>query len=445
MKETQEAEKPGVGLFGAMAIGIGGMVGGGIFAVLGEAVTLAHGATVIAFLIAGAIALLTSHSYAHLSVRYPGHGGTVAFIDTAFGIDLATGSINLMLWLSYLVTIALYAVAFGSYALTFFHGPNPSWLRHVLISTGIVLPLVINLFNVEIVSRSETLIVVLKLLLLAAVITAGLPHVQASHFAASTWGGGLTVAAAGMVIFVAYEGFELIANAAGDVRTPTVTLPRAFYGSVLLVIILYCLVAAVTVGTLPESQIIIAKDYALAAAAKPAMGELGFTLVSISALLATFSAINATIYGNARLGYKLANDRELPQILERKVWNEPVQGVLIVGMLSLLIANLIDLTAIAILASAGFLLIFAIANAAASRLFREIGCNRWLPMLACLACIVALLVLLGESYLDNPAALWIFMAFVTVSVLFELLYTHVLARPLRLPDPAQSPEESAKQ
>ena len=424
-----------------MAIGIGGMVGGGIFAVLGEAVMLAHGATVVAFLLAGLIALLTSYSYARLSVHYQGHGGTVTFIDAAFGIDLATGSINLMLWLSYLVTIALYAVAFGSYALTFFHAPEPAWLRHMLISTAIVLPLAINLFNVEVISRAEFLIVVLKLILLAAVIAAGLPHLQPSHFAASTWGSGLTVAAAGMVIFVAYEGFELIANAAGDVRSPESTLPRAFYGSVVLVIILYCLVAAVTVGTIPESEIAAAKDYALAAAAKPSMGSLGFTLVGISALLATFSAINATIYGNARLGYNLASNRELPEILERKAWNEPVSGVLIVGLLSLLIANLIDITAIAILASAGFLLIFAITNAAAAHLFREIGCKRWLPMLASLCCVAALLVLLGESYRDDPRALWIFIGFLLVSVSFEWLYTRVLSKPLRLADPARSPNE----
>jgi hypothetical protein len=423
-----------IGLVGAMAIGIGGMVGGGIFAVLGEAVSLAHGGTVMAFLVAGAIALATSYSYAHLSVHYPSQGGTVAFIDAAFGTDLATGSINMLLWLSYLVTIALYATAFGSYALTFFHGTHPSWLRHTLVSAAIVVPLAINLFNADIISRAETLIVLLKLLLLAIVIVAGFPHIHASHFAASTWGSGLTVVAAGMVIFVAYEGFELIANAAQDVERPERTLPRAFYGSVLFVIVLYCLVAAVTVGTVSEAEIAVAKDYALAAAARPTMGSLGFTLVAVSALLATFSAINATIYGNARLGYRLARDRELPQLLQHKTWNEPVSGVLVVGVLSLLIANLVDLTAIAILASAGFLLIFAITNAAAGRLSSEIGCRRWLPVLACIACSVALLILLRESYRSDAKALWIFLAFMVLSGLFEWLYARQLARPMRLAD-----------
>ena len=127
-----------MGVIGAIAIGIGGMVGGGIFAVLGTAVSLAGGGTPFAFLVAGFVALLTAYAYAKLSVKYPSAGGTVVFLDRAFGIDLATGSLNLMLWLSYLVTIALYASAFGSYGATFFPHAAP-WLKHILLSVGILL------------------------------------------------------------------------------------------------------------------------------------------------------------------------------------------------------------------------------------------------------------------------------------------------------------------
>ena len=108
------------------------MVGGGIFAVLGEAVSLAHGATAIAFFFAGFVALLTSYSYAKLSTTYQSLGGTVVFIDNAFGHNLLSSSINLMIWLSYLVTIALYASAFASYAQTFFT-TDTSFLKHILI------------------------------------------------------------------------------------------------------------------------------------------------------------------------------------------------------------------------------------------------------------------------------------------------------------------------
>jgi hypothetical protein len=206
-----------IGLIGAVAIGIGGMVGGGIFAVLGEAVSLAHGATPLAFLLAGTVALLTAAAYARLSVAFPNRGGTVYFIDTAFGNNLASGSVNLMLWLSYLVTIALYAVAFASYARTFFDGQDSSLLKHLLISAAILLPTLINLLSATFVSRSETVIVVLKLLLLAVIILFSAPYVHPAHLGPSQWGPLLPVFAAGMIIFVAYEGFELIANAAEDI------------------------------------------------------------------------------------------------------------------------------------------------------------------------------------------------------------------------------------
>ncbi len=113
-----------------------------------------------------------------------------------------------------------------------------------------------------------------------------------------------------MIIFLAYEGFELIANTAGDLGDPERTLPRAYYSAVLFVIVLYVLVAAVSVGNLPVPQIVAAKDYALAEAARPFLGQAGFTLIAIAALLSTASAINATLYGAARLSYVIAKDGE---------------------------------------------------------------------------------------------------------------------------------------
>ena len=98
-----------------------------------------------------------------------------------------------------------------------------------------------------------------------------------------------------MLIFVAYEGFELIANASADVRSPEKTLPRAFALSVGIVIALYVLIAYVVVGSLSPSEIIASSDFALAQAASTSLGHIGFIMVSISAVLATFSAINATL------------------------------------------------------------------------------------------------------------------------------------------------------
>ena len=143
---------------------------------------------------------------------------------------------------------------------------------------------------------------------------------------------------------LAYEGFELIANSAQDVRNPAKTLPRAFYTSVGFVLVLYVLIAVVTVGTLPVDKIIDAKDYALAEAARPFLGQTGFLLIAVAAMLSTASAINATLYGTARLSYIIAKDGELPEVLEKKVWNEPIEGLLLTSGLTLIIANTVNLS-----------------------------------------------------------------------------------------------------
>ena len=425
-----------IGLVGAISIGIGGMVGGGIFAVLGEAVSLAHGATAVAFFFAGIVALLTSYSYARLSATYQNRGGTVTFIDTAFHHNLLSGSLNFLLWLSYLVTISLYAVAFASYAQTFFPGNDSLLLRHILITIAILLPAAINLINASFVSQSETFIVAIKLILLVLIIAAGASYVDGSRLSPSHWGAPFSILAAGMIIFVAYEGFELIANAAEDIKNPLRNLPRAFYTSVILVIVLYLLISIITVGNVPEAELMKAKDYALAVAARPALGQLGFTIVAVAALLATFSAINATIYGNARLGFIIAKNGELPEILDEEKRNIPEVGVAITMFLSLILANLIDLTEIAIIGSASFLLVFMMVNISAAKLHRDTKGQRWIHIVAILATAAALATLLLHTYSTNPRAVWIFLSFAAGSVLFEASYgrlvrEHFFRRPYR--------------
>jgi len=122
-----DSGKRSIGYWAAVAIGVGGMVGGGIFAVLGLAVQLAHGGTFVAFFLAGIVALITSYSYAKLSVKFPSRGGTVEFLNQAFGTGLFTGGSNILLWLSYVVMLSLYSYAFGSYGATFF----PESTQHI--------------------------------------------------------------------------------------------------------------------------------------------------------------------------------------------------------------------------------------------------------------------------------------------------------------------------
>jgi amino acid transporter len=410
-----------IGLLGAISIGIGGMVGGGIFAVLGEAVSLAHGATALAFAIAGLVAIFTAYSYTKLSVAYQSSGGTVTFIDKAFGDNILSGSVNFMLWLSYLITISLYATAFASYGATFFTHQT-LFLKHALISGAILLPAIINLISASFVSKSETLIVMAKVSLLILVIIVGASYVDTSRMSPEHWSSPLSIVVAGMIIFVAYEGFELIANAAEDIKNPEKNLPQAFYASVIIVIVLYVLISVITVGSVSEDVLMKAKDYALAEAAKPALGHTGFVIVASVALLSTFSAINATIYGNARLGYKIAKDGKLPHALMDSKKEIPFNGVIYTTLLSLVLANSIDLTEIAIIGSASFLLIFFIVNISAYTLRKEIDASSVMTILSSLLTMGALSTLMLHTYQSNPHAIILFGAFILISLLFELIY-----------------------
>lgn len=243
-----------IGYWEVVSIGVGGMVGGGIFAVLGLAVQLAHGGTPVAFLLAGLVAFITSYSYAKLSVRFPSRGGTVMFLDKAFGVDVITGSVNNLLWISYMVMLALYAYAFGSYGATFFARHYQPLLRRILINAGIILPALLNLFNAEVISKVEDYIVGLKILILLFFVGIGIQGVEVSRLMPNTWSPPLHLVAGGMIIFLAYEGFELIANTAEDVRDHAVTLPRSYYSAVVFVILLYIVVSIVTVGSLSISK-----------------------------------------------------------------------------------------------------------------------------------------------------------------------------------------------
>lgn len=411
-----------IGYWEVVAIGIGGMVGGGIFAVLGLAVQLAHGGTPLAFGIAGLVALLTAYSYAKLSVTFPSQGGTVTFLDRAFGTGMLAGSLNILLWLSYIVMLSLYSYAFGSYGTTFLPSAWQAVGKHLFITVSILGITALNLMNAKAIGRAESWIVGLKLAILTLFVVAGMRGISAARLLPSTWASPIQLVSGGFIIFLAYEGFELISNAAQDTREPRRTLPRAFYSAVLFVIALYVLVATVTVGNLPVAQIVNARDYALAAAAKPFMGEAGFSLIAIAAMLSTASAINATLYGAARLSYIIAADGELPRTLEKKIWNQPILGLLITAVITVLVANLFSLSGISTMGSSGFLLIFAAVNIANIRLADQTNSRKWISLIGAVFCLLALAALLWQTVRDAPLTTLTLAGMLALSAGIEILY-----------------------
>ena len=432
---TSSKKENKLGTFSTLSIGIGGMVGGGIFAVTGLTVDVTKGAAPIAFLIAGIVALLTGYSYLKLTLRFPGEGGTVEFLNRAFGSGVVTGAANILLLLSYVVLLAIYAYAFGSYGASFFSEQDRGFWLHMLISAVIVGLVVVNVFGAKLVMRSENLFNAVKMLLLAAFVIGGLlTPMEWSRFGPENFVTPLGLIAGAMLIFLNYEGFELIANASKDIADPKRSLPIAYIGGILMVIVIYVLIVVVVVGHLSFKEISNVSAHVLSVAAQNSMGRIGYIAIAIAALTATSSAINATFYSTGRLAYIIARTGELPKTLERTMRGQHLEGTLITAFLALLTANFVPLEAIATMGSAGFLLIFMAVNIANVRLANDTGSRAWISVLATLSTAAALIVLCVEVD-ENPATrnhLWILVGMILVSFGIEFAYRRITGRRLDL-------------
>jgi len=415
-----------IGLKEAMSIGIGGMVGGGIFAVLGLAVSLAKGGTPIAFLLAGMLALITSYSYVKLSLTYPDRGGTVKFINQGFGRTVFSGGINNLLWVSYIIMLALYASAFGSYAPNLFKLTGNKGVDFHIYASGIVIfATLINYYSIKVVGIIEDYAVIIKLIILLSFAAIGIfglrnnPNLHQLSF--QYWEGSFHLLAAGMIIFVAYEGFELIANVAPDIINPKKNIPRAYYFTVIFVILLYIIISVITVGSLPFKEIANAQDYVLAEAAKPMIGQIGFTIITIAALISTFSAINASLYGGSRVSYEIAEDEELPHQLTGKLWNHPV-GLMITTILTLMIVNTINLESISTAGSIGFILIFTSVNYTGFTLSKTINGGKIIPIIGFILGLFVLIILIAQQFSSNRIGVIIAISSISVCFLIEYIY-----------------------
>ncbi len=419
-----------IGYLEAVSIGVGGMIGGGIFAVLGLTVLLARGAAPIAFFIAGLIALITAYSYAKLSVRYPSEGGTIEFIVRAFGTGVIPAWLNTLLLASYVIMLSLYSYAFGSYGAVLIMGVENLFVKKLLTAGVIIFFTFLNLLGAYIVGKAEDLMVIFKVLILLFFSALGFITVDFSRLSPEHYPHFLHIFTGGLIIFLAYEGFELIANTAQDVKDPERTLPRAFYTAVILVIFVYVLVALVAVGNLDYEEVVKAKDYVLAEAAKPFLGEFGFVLISIAALLSTASAINATLYGTARISYLVAKYGELPKVFARKIWHGAYEGLIIIAAFTVVAALSFDLENISVAGSLGFLLVFGAVNLANFKLARKTRANRGLAALGAVACLVSAVVLVFHNLKTSPQSLKSSFIVIVATFVFELIYRLVTKRRL---------------
>ena len=357
-------------------MGVGGMVGGGIFSVLGLAIAQAGHAAPIAFALGGFIALLTGLSYVRLGLVFRSSGGSFTYLEHAFGNQNIAAIGGWLLLVGYVGTMSLYAYTFGVYGSAMLGDDGSDIAMHHLLETLILLTFLgVNLYGVKASGSSELVIVTVKVIILFLFAIIGLFYIKPDHLfpVVNQSYTGIIMGAA--LIFVAYEGFELIPNAINEMENPQQHLKPAIVWSIAITIAIYVLVSIVAVGNLLPEEISRYKEYALAIAAKPFLGHAGFQLIGLAALFSTASAINATMFGTARLGMIMATEKALPAAFgfRRQQSNIPWVSLIAITSATLAFVNLGNLTIISSFSSSTFLLIFALINLSAWRLRNTIG------------------------------------------------------------------------
>ena len=336
----------------------------------------------ISFLIGGVVALFSTYSYAKLGAKFPTSGGAVQFLVEGWGVGSISGSINIFMWIGYIISIALYAQGFSAYFMTFFtHEPATLYAKMVACAI-VILFASLNVLGAGSVGKAEVFIVLVKVSILVLFAGVGLFFIRIENLSPAHWSNLEHILYGAGVLFIGYEGFGLVTNAAANMDNPEKNLPRALYLSVLIVIAIYIAVSIAVIGNLSINEIYAAGDDALAAAARPFLGEAGYKLIAIAALFSTASAINATLFGAANVCYMIARDGELPATFERTQWKNATDGLLITTLLVIIFIQLFDLSGVAMMGSGAFLLIYAAVNAGHLKILEKTKANKCIVLFA---------------------------------------------------------------
>jgi amino acid transporter len=439
MAETQqEAENTTqngkMSLLGAVFLGIGSMVGAGIFALFGEAGSIAGTAVWVSFLIGGIIALLQGYSFAKLGAKYPSSGGLIAWIVRGFGKGLFTGGVVMLGYFSVLIVTAMVAVTFGNYATDLFFGEtaNPIWVK-IFAAAIVILLTFVNSIGADAVTKAQTVIVTIVLVILSGFAIAMLSNMDVSLLTPSSYPPVPYIVASVALTFFAYLGFGVISFSGGDIEDPEKNMPRAMYISLGFTTLLYVALAIGVFGILTVEEVIANADTALAVAAYPIFGAAGVTMITICALFSTTGAINSQLYAAIGATYTMAKDGTLPPVFAKKRRHRVggTQGLVISSLLILALALVFDVTAIASIGSAVALAIFALITVAHMRMRKETGASLFMLILALAGTLIAILLFSWYTLLTAPQTFAILVATIILAWVVEAVWRYISKREVK--------------
>ena len=410
----------------ATFIGVGSMVGAGIFALLGSAGAVAGSAVWLSFLIAGIIAALQGYSFAKLGATYPSSGGILTYLSKGFGEGHVTA---IGAWLFYTagsIVTAMVAASFGGYVSTAFTGDDPTWAKVfavllVIVMTGL------NAIGSQAVARVQSVIVKIVLAILSVFAVVTIANLDPLLLAPADYPGPQQIIASVALTFFAFLGFGVITFTARDLPDPRRQLPRAVYLAIGIATTIYVAVSLGVFGTLTADQVVEYGETAIAEAAKPVLGDFGYALIVITAIFSTSGAVNAGLYPSVGLTQHLAKVGLFPTAFSRSVGRVPV-GLLVMAALTIVQVLLLNLNAIASLGSAVALIVFSAVTIAHFRVRRETGASLIVLIVALITTVVTFVVFCTTTLVEQPRTAIALVIIIGLAVVLDLLWTRVRRR-----------------
>ena len=416
----------------ASFIGVGAMVGAGIFALLGAAGEVAGAAVWLSFLIAGAIAALQGYSFGKLGANYPSEGGLLEYLAQGFGGGHVTNATAWLVFAINAIITAMVASSFGSYASAVVADKNAAWAK-VFACLVVVAMTVLNVVGAQAVARAQAVIVivVVGILVIFAVVT--IANMDPSLLAPSKYPALREIVASVALTFFAFLGFGVITFTAKDLPNPSRQLPRAMFLALGIATVVYVGVSLGVFGTLTVDEVIASGGTALAEAAEPTLGQFGYVLMVITALFSTTGATNASLYPAVGLGRNLASTGQFPPLLGRDL---PLQGgrrqasvsLLVMAGLTIVLVLGFNLDSIASLGSAVALIVFTTITLAHFRVHDVTGANLVVLAVAVVSTVGTFLVFVTTTLVHEPATAAALVAILLLSVAADLLWTRVRDR-----------------
>ena len=418
----------------AAFIGVGAMVGAGIFSLLGAAGEVAGAAVWISFLFAGGVAVLQGYSFAKFGARYPSAGGLMEYVARGFGDGHMTGIIGWLVLATNAVVTAMVAVSFGSYASSAVSDGSTAWSRFFAVLVVFVMTM-LNVLGSRAVAKAQTLVVVVVIGILSVFAVVTLANIDTSLLAFSGYPSLKDIVSSVALTFFAFLGFGVITFTARDLTHPRRDLPRAVYLALGIATVIYVAVALGVFGTLTVEKVIESGGTAIAVAAEPTLGRAGYWMMTVTALFATAGATNAGLYPATGLCQHMATTRQFPPTLGRRVGKRGAGvGLLLTALIAIVLAAGFDLSSIASLGSAIALMVFALVSAGHLRVRSETGANAVLLLAAILSAVVVLVTFTFTTLVDEPGTTIALGVILVLSVVLDFAWKRV--RPVDTVTPA---------